>query len=181
MLKLHTKTADGVPSRIRSILCDEIKRGVYGASGRLPAERSLAERFGVSRTSVRECLNILVKDGMLVRLVGKGTFVGSAAGEFSSTLAPAGRLAFLIGENIFQFVQPGYTRILVGAEQAAERLSIAVSVDRGGRERSGTRTAATGARGRPGRSGGGRIAQEDFGTLARMASAGRADRPDCRK
>ena len=121
MLKLPTKNADRVPGRIRSILSEEIERGVYGASGRLPAERSLAERFGVSRTSVRECLNFLVKDGVLVRLVGKGTFVSSAAGEFSGTLAPVGSLAFLIGENIFQFVQPGYTRILVGAEQAARQ------------------------------------------------------------
>ncbi len=68
MLKLPTKTPDRVPGRIRSILSDEIQRGVYGASGRLPAERSLAERFGVSRTSVRESLNFLVKDGVLVRL-----------------------------------------------------------------------------------------------------------------
>jgi DNA-binding LacI/PurR family transcriptional regulator len=121
MLNLTSKAADRVPSRLRSILSDEIKRGVYGESGRLPAERSLAERFGVSRTSVRECLNFLVKDGVLVRMVGKGTFVSSAAGEFTRVLAPAGRLAFLIGENIFQFVQPGYTRILVGAEQAARQ------------------------------------------------------------
>ena len=30
-------------------------------------------------------------------------------------------LAFLIGENIFQFVQPGYSRILIGAEQTCRQ------------------------------------------------------------
>jgi LacI family transcriptional regulator len=121
MLNPSTKTGDRVPSRLCSILSDEIKRGIYGPSGRLPAERDLAERFGVSRTSVRECLNYLVKDGVVVRLVGKGTFVSQEGGEPGKTQEPVSRLAFLIGDNIFRFVQPGYTRILVGAEQAARQ------------------------------------------------------------
>ena len=89
----------------------------------MPAERALAERFGVSRTSVRECLNTLVKDGVLVRHVGRGTFfASSSAGRRpASTKDSVGHLAFLIGENIFQFVQPGYSRILVGAERECRR------------------------------------------------------------
>jgi LacI family transcriptional regulator len=55
-------------------------------------------------------------------MVGKGTFVSRTIGELGRTPRPADRLAFLIGENIFRFVQPGYTRILMGAEQAARQL-----------------------------------------------------------
>ena len=101
-----------MPGRIRSVLSEEIQRGVYGASGRLPAERSLAERFGVWRTSVRESLNFLVKDGVLVRLVGKGTFVSSAAGRVAGAARGAGREAgFPDRRKYLQFVQPGYTRV----------------------------------------------------------------------
>lgn len=113
-------SSTSVPLQLRSILSGEIERGEYGHGGKLPSERALAERFGVSRTSVRECLNILVKDRLLVRIVGKGTFVAT-----EDNLPPgqlASHLAFLIGENIFQFVQPGYNRILLGAEQTC-RLS----------------------------------------------------------
>lgn len=106
-----------VPLQLRSVLMDEIEGGVYGEGGKLPSERALADRFGVSRTSVRECLNILVKDGLLVRIVGKGTFIAGAANIPVCSTADSRNLAFLIGQNIFQFVQPGYTRILIGAEQ----------------------------------------------------------------
>ena len=69
------RSSVSVPVQLRSIIETEINDGVYGPAGRLPSERALAERFGVSRTSVRECLDALVKDGALIRLVGKGTFV----------------------------------------------------------------------------------------------------------
>jgi LacI family transcriptional regulator len=110
-----------VPLQLHSVLSEEIERGVYGDSGRLPSERDLAERFGVSRTSVRECLNILVKEGQLIRVIGKGTFVASAGNTQASNAEPPNHLAFLIGQNIFQFVQPGYNRILIGAQQACRQ------------------------------------------------------------
>jgi LacI family transcriptional regulator len=103
-----------VPAQLRSVLAGEIEHGVYRETGKLPSERALADRFAVSRTSVRECLNILVKDGLLVRIVGKGTYVANEA----NIPEKSNHLAFLIGENIFQFVEPGYNRILIGAEQA---------------------------------------------------------------
>jgi DNA-binding LacI/PurR family transcriptional regulator len=123
MVKIQTKSASSVPAQLRSILADEIRDGHYGESGRLPSERALAERFGVSRTSVRESLNVLVKDGVLMRVVGKGTYVASAAGALTNTASTdeGKHLAFLIGENIFHFVQPGYSRILVGAEQTCRQ------------------------------------------------------------
>src|SRR5689334_12642284 len=77
MVKIQTNSASSVPAQLRSILTREIKDGRYGDSGRLPSERTLAERFGVSRTSVRESLNLMVKEGALVRIVGKGTYVAS--------------------------------------------------------------------------------------------------------
>ena len=110
-----------VPLQLRSVLIAEIERGEYNDSGKLPSERALADRFSVSRTSVRECLNILVKDGLLVRVVGKGTFVANAKNIPVYSGDMPNQLAFLIGENIFQFVQPGYNRLLIGAEQACRQ------------------------------------------------------------
>jgi DNA-binding LacI/PurR family transcriptional regulator len=104
------------------VLTEEIQRGVYNDGGKLPSERALADRFAISRTSVRECLNLLVKEGILVRVVGKGTFVAGASNiPVSTAVETTNHLAFLIGQNIFQFVQPGYSRILIGAEQACRQ------------------------------------------------------------
>jgi len=118
---MNTQVVSGpsVPLQLRSVLTEEIEHGVYGETGKLPSERALADRFAVSRTSVRECLNILVKDGLLVRIVGKGTYVANETNiPVSPSTETSSHLAFLIGENIFQFVQPGYNRVLIGAEQA---------------------------------------------------------------
>ena len=64
----------------------------------------------------------------MVRVIGKGTYVASGGrqpaecGEFNPGRSTEEKhLAFLIGENIFQFVQPGYSRILVGAEQTCRQ------------------------------------------------------------
>ncbi len=46
----------------------------------LPPERQLAEVFGVGRNAIRKVLAVLESDGTVVRHVGRGTFITSAAG-----------------------------------------------------------------------------------------------------
>ncbi|MFC5290338.1 GntR family transcriptional regulator [Actinokineospora guangxiensis] len=48
-----------------------------GPGGPLPGERALAERFGVSRTTVRKALTELMAEGRLTRVHGSGTFAGA--------------------------------------------------------------------------------------------------------
>jgi GntR family transcriptional regulator, transcriptional repressor for pyruvate dehydrogenase complex len=52
-----------------------IAAGRYGAARRLPAERTLAVQFGVSRATVREAIGSLVARGLLQRRQGDGTYV----------------------------------------------------------------------------------------------------------
>jgi GntR family transcriptional repressor for pyruvate dehydrogenase complex len=54
---------------------------------RLPAERALAERFGVSRPSVREAIQKLAARGLLVSRQGGGNYVSDSLGSsFSDPL-----------------------------------------------------------------------------------------------
>jgi len=49
--------------------------GHFAAGDRLPSERQLATRFGVSRPTVREALSVLESRGLVVTRKGSGTFV----------------------------------------------------------------------------------------------------------
>lgn len=52
-----------------------VQRGDLKPGDQLPAERELAEQFGVSRTAVREAVKALREKGLVEAYPGKGTFI----------------------------------------------------------------------------------------------------------
>ena len=67
-----------VPDAIVEQILEGIRSGAFGPGTVLPPERSLAERFGVSRGSVREAIRSLEYAGILDVRTGSGTFVADA-------------------------------------------------------------------------------------------------------
>jgi GntR family transcriptional repressor for pyruvate dehydrogenase complex len=65
------KVSDSVAAQLELL----ITRGVYEVGERLPAERDLAERFGVGRSTMREALRLVEAEGMLRIDHGVGVFV----------------------------------------------------------------------------------------------------------
>lgn len=61
--------------RIRLALRNELENGSLVPGDRLPTERELVERFGVAHMTVRHAIDGLVRDGLVVRRRGSGTFV----------------------------------------------------------------------------------------------------------
>lgn len=62
---------------------ESIRKGALRAGDQLPAERELAEQFGVSRTAVREAVKALREKGLVEAYPGRGTFITS---ETSNTI-----------------------------------------------------------------------------------------------
>ncbi|MEE6272803.1 GntR family transcriptional regulator [Georgenia sp. MJ206] len=54
----------------------------------IPSERSLCERFGVSRMTVRQAVDALVVEGALERVQGRGTFVAQPKVDLQLRLTP---------------------------------------------------------------------------------------------
>lgn len=67
--------------QIADKMLDLIESGEYPAGSRLPAERELAERFGVSRPTIREAVIALEAKGRVAVKTGSGVYVLEAKVE----------------------------------------------------------------------------------------------------
>ncbi|WP_277965005.1 GntR family transcriptional regulator [Pseudomonas sp. RIT-To-2] len=63
--------------QIAQQLLEEIQRGEFEPTGKLPSEAELGKRFGVSRVTVRLAVGKLCDDGVVERKQGKGTFAAA--------------------------------------------------------------------------------------------------------
>ena len=72
---------------IESELRRRISDGFWTAGARVATERDLAVEFSAARNTVRRALTALVDEGLLVRQVGRGTFVRAAKPATSNQLA----------------------------------------------------------------------------------------------
>lgn len=74
-MRLHRQAPDPLYLQLKHSLVAEIVSGRYRSHQRLPSERELANRFRVSRMTVRQALMELMREGTIYTRVGKGTFV----------------------------------------------------------------------------------------------------------
>jgi len=61
--------------QIADQLREEITRGRLGAGERLPSEAGLMEHYGVARMTIRQALQVLKSEGLVVAEHGRGVFV----------------------------------------------------------------------------------------------------------
>jgi DNA-binding FadR family transcriptional regulator len=64
---------------VREWLLEALASGRYAAGSKLPTERAVAEQLAVPRSAVRNALAALEAEGLVVRLIGSGTFVADQA------------------------------------------------------------------------------------------------------
>jgi GntR family transcriptional regulator len=67
MLPLHAQLAE--------VLREQLRAGAWAPGALLPSERHLVEQYRVSRATVRQALDALVRDGLVRRVQGRGTIV----------------------------------------------------------------------------------------------------------
>jgi GntR family transcriptional regulator len=67
----------GVPLylQIKEHLLSKIDAGTWPEESMIPTESELCEQYDVSKITVREAIKLLVSDGRLSRIPGKGTFI----------------------------------------------------------------------------------------------------------
>ena len=122
--------------RVYDHVLDEIRAGRLSTGDRVPSEMELAHLFGVSRITSKKALQTLKRDGVVERVIGKGSFVAAqlpALEKLSSRNAAArSRRA---GHSCIGFVLPAFSPafeigLLEGVEARTAELGLNLIVRR---------------------------------------------------
>lgn len=111
MKELPLKKNNGVPplyQQLKKSLYGQIESGHFKPGQLIPSERRLCEQYGMSRITVRRCIEEMTNEGMLHRKQGKGTFV-----------AP-----LKVKQGLARIVDFGRTVLELGMEPSTSILSI---------------------------------------------------------
>lgn len=69
---------DLVWKQVADFIEGQIRDGKLAPGSRLPAEREMAQRYGVAYLTIRRAVKDLRDRGLLVSVVGRGTYVAKA-------------------------------------------------------------------------------------------------------
>ncbi len=124
--KLYQRVADQVAARIAD--------GQYQRGGRLPAERDLAEEFGVSRPTIREAMIALEIRGLVGARQGSGIYVSVAPPERAAS-APeldVGAFELMEARNLFEGEATALAATSINEAQLADLEALADEMERAG-------------------------------------------------
>lgn len=94
-MNLRERAASGARA-LTEFIERNIAEGVWPPGAKLPTERDLERRFGVSRNTLRKSLKRLERQGMISRQVGRGSFVMAAAASPDETTVDGQGLVYRI-------------------------------------------------------------------------------------
>src|SRR5512137_2852474 len=99
--------------QLANILRERIASGELEAHQSIPSERQLEELYSVSRTTIRQAIDLLVRQGFLYREHGRGTFVSpqklqKGISELTSFSEDMKQRGLVPGQKILEigYVQP---------------------------------------------------------------------------
>ena len=92
-LRLERSNGEALYLQLASALADAITCGEIGAAERLPSERELAARLGLSRTTAVNAYRELEARGLVRGYVGRGTFVCAGIEREGAPFAWRGKVA----------------------------------------------------------------------------------------
>jgi GntR family transcriptional repressor for pyruvate dehydrogenase complex len=128
-----SSTINRVPSTqtVEELIKQAILNGHFPRGSQLPPERSLVERFGVSRTAIREAMKSLHAQGIVSVRHGYGTFVSEDSGHFlalsMSTLLAMGDISLSETMGVREVLEPSLSAYAAehrSDEQADELMEI---------------------------------------------------------
>lgn len=106
--------------RVLDALAAEIGSGAHRIGTRLPAERDLAERFGVSRPTVREAMIALELQGLVEVRKGAGVFVRGTSVRGSADALDIGAFEMIEARRLLEGEVAAMAALEIRDDQLAE-------------------------------------------------------------
>lgn len=108
--------------QLKTLIREKIELGVWRPGDRIPTEQKLCQLYNISRTPVRQALNELEFEGLIVRRPGQGTYVSEHA---AARLAPTIPIRVMISgpewPRVFERISHAWN-----AEHANQQISFKV-------------------------------------------------------
>ena len=112
-------------SQLTTYYRERILDGRLSAGTRLPTDEELAALYQISRDTVRQALALLVNEGLIERVQGRGTFVCQPPSKSSPAIQLKQKQIGLVLNRTLRTQLP--MNLLVGVEQAAKSHGYSVS------------------------------------------------------
>lgn len=118
--------SEPITTRINQIIRERVNNGFYRPGSRLPSELELAKEFGVSRSTLRNAINSLATEGVILRKHGNGSYINQHVVQFTTQLHNLWSFPQLIRESgmspEIQYIH-SFTRISTAGEEAILELN----------------------------------------------------------
>ncbi len=112
MISLNKQSAIPIYRQLADVLRSQVLKGELKSGDQLPSEFDLVEKYAVSRSSVRHAIDLLVREGLVIRMQGKGNFIV----DWRNSQNHGGIIALLVPDTrLFLFMN-----VLNGVESAAK-------------------------------------------------------------
>lgn len=111
-------------SQLTNYYRERILDGRFLVGTRLPTDEELASEYHISRDTVRQALSLLVSEGLIERVQGRGTFVCQPPSSNSQNVAVQKQIGLVL--NRTASTQPNMD-ILIGVEQVVKLQGYSVS------------------------------------------------------
>lgn len=110
--------------QLRDILRQRIERGEWERDAAIPSERELEDLYQLSRTTIREALNLLEQEGLVYRSHGRGTFVATPR-----QLSALGAATSFTDDMRMRGMEPGQRILFIGVESPSLRVRAQLELD----------------------------------------------------
>lgn len=122
--KIDRNSYEPAYAQLASILREQVATGAYQPGQKLPSEATLCKNYNVSPMTVRRAINLLIDQGVVSTIQGKGTFVKAL--NFSSISFNLHHFQDLFKDKKRTKIRFLEARIIRADEQIAHKIDIGV-------------------------------------------------------